>query len=61
MAINTQKLLPGSGSTKKALPQAKITTIQLTSQDKKNVNTIRVKTIQVDKILKGTLAVDKKR
>ena len=61
MAINIQKLLPGSGGTQKALPQAKITTIQLTSQDKKNVNTIRVKTIQVDKILKGTLAADKKR
>ena len=50
MAINTQKLLPGAGSTKKALPQAKITTIQLTPQDKKKVNTISVKTIQVDKI-----------
>ena len=61
MAINTQKLLPGAGSTKKALPQAKITTIQLTPQDKKKVNTISVKTIQVDKILKGTLAADKKR
>ena len=42
MAINTQKLLPGSGSTTKALPQAKITTIPLTSEDKKKVNTIRV-------------------
>jgi len=61
MAINTQKLLPGSTGTQKALPQAKISSITLTSPDKKNVNTIRVKTIQIDKILKGTLAADKKK
>ena len=61
MAINTQKFLPGTKGTAKSLPQAKISGITLTSQDKKNVNTIRVKTIQVDKILKGTLAADKKR
>ena len=61
MAISAQKFLPGSKGTAKSLPQAKISGITLTSQDKKNVNTIRVKTIQVDKILKGTLAADKKR
>ena len=61
MAINTQKFLPGSKGTAKPLPQAKISSITLTSQDKKNVNTIRVKTIQIDKMLKGTLAADKKR
>jgi hypothetical protein len=60
MAINTQKFLPGSKGTAKPLPQAKISSITLTSQDKKNVNTIRVKTIQIDKMLKGTLAADKK-
>ena len=61
MAINTQKFLPGSGGTTKSVPQAKISSITLTSQDKKSVNTIRVRTIQIDKILKGTLAADKKR
>ena len=50
MAISAQKFLPGSKGTAKSLPQAKISGITLTSQDKKNVNTIRVKTIQVDKI-----------
>ena len=61
MAISAQKFLPATKGTAKSLPQAKISSITLTSQDKKNVNTIRVKTIQVDKILKGTLAADKKR
>ena len=61
MAINTQKLLPGYTGTSKSLPKAKITSITLTPQDKKSVNTIRVKTVEVDKILKGTLAADKKR
>ena len=61
MAVNTQKFLPGSTGTTKALPQAKISSITLTSPDKKNVNTIRVKTIQIDKMLKGTLAADKKK
>ena len=53
MAINTQKLLSQANTTS--------TSITLPPQDKKNVNTIRVRTIQVDKILKGTLAADKKR
>ena len=61
MAINTQKFLPGSGGTTKSVSQAKISSITLTSQDKKSVNTIRVRTIQIDKMLKGTLAADKKK
>jgi len=51
MAVNTQKFLPGSTGITKVLPQAKISSITLTSPDKKNVNTIRVKTIQIDKML----------
>ena len=61
MAINTQKFLPVSKGIGKSLATAKISSITLTSQDKKSVNTIRVRTIQIDKILKGTLAADKKR
>ena len=61
MAINTQKFLPASNGIGKSLATAKISSITLTSQDKKSVNTIRVRTIQIDKILKGTLAADKKR
>ena len=58
MAINTQKFLPASKGIGKSLATAKISSITLTSQDKKSVNTIRVRTIQIDKILKGTLAAD---
>ena len=60
MAINTQKFLPGSGSAPKALPQSNVAIVKVTPSDKKNFNTIRVKTVQVDKLLKGTLAADKK-
>jgi len=42
MAINTQKFLPASKGIGKSLATAKISSITLTSQDKKSVNTIRV-------------------
>ena len=49
MAISAQKFLPGSKGTAKSLPQAKISSITLTSQDKKNVNTIRVRLFRLIK------------
>jgi len=61
MAISTQKFLPGSKGVTKSVSQEKISSITLTSPDKKNVNTIRVRTIQIEQLLKGTLAADKKR
>ncbi len=61
MAVNTQKFLPGSTGTQKALPQAKTSSITLTPSDKKGSDIIRVKTIQIAKLLKGTLAADKKK
>ena len=61
MAVNTQKFLPGSTGTQKALPQAKTSSITLTPSDKKGSDIIHVKTIQIAKILKGTLAADKKK
>jgi len=61
MAVNTQKFLPGSTGTQKALPQAKTSSITLTPSDKKGSDIIHVKTIQIAKLLKGTLAADKKK
>ena len=51
MAINTQKFLPSQKSS--ALPNISQKTI-------KNIGIIKVKVIQIEKILKGTIALEKK-
>ena len=51
MAINTQKFLPAPKSS--ALPNISQKTI-------KNIGIIKVKVIQIEKILKGTIALEKK-
>ena len=67
MAINTQKFLPSSKSTKGG-SLAKVSKsisknssgILISETSQKNIGIIRVKVIEIDKILKGTLASRKK-
>jgi predicted Holliday junction resolvase-like endonuclease len=64
MAINTQKFLPSSkgGSLTKASKTIAKNSFSLSLSDTslKNVDIIRVKVIEIDKILKGTIASQKK-
>ena len=61
MAINTQKFLPSSKKeTASEVLNVKRSSIVLSQNSVKNIATIRVKVIQIESILKGTLASEKK-
>lgn len=61
MAINTQKFLPSSKETRVSTTFAnKSSLVPLSRTSVKNIGVIRVKVVEIDKILKGTLAVQKK-
>jgi hypothetical protein len=61
MAINTQKFLPSSKETKVSTSFAgKSSLVPLSQTSIKNIGVIRVKVVEIDKILKGTLAIQKK-
>jgi hypothetical protein len=62
MAINTQKLLPQSELIAKDTKTfvGKSSSIVISKKSQKNIATIRVKVIQIENILKGTLALQKK-
>ena len=66
MAINTQKFLPSSKGgaiskvSKKAI-SAKSSSVDIGEKSLSNINVIRVKVIEIDSILKGTLAAEKKQ
>lgn len=61
MAINTQKFLPSSKETRVSTTFSnKSSLVPLSRTSIKNIGVIRVKVVEIDKILKGTLAVQKK-
>lgn len=61
MAINTQKFLPSSRKeTATEVLNAKKSSIVLSRTSVENIATIKVKVIQIESILKGTLASEKK-
>ena len=61
MAINTQKFLPSSKETKVSTSfVGKSSLVPLSQTSIKNIGVIRVKVVEIDKILKGTLAIQKK-
>lgn len=65
MAVNTQKFLPSSKGGELAKVNKKIisssSTISLSEKSVKDIGIIRVKVIEIDSILKGTLASEKKK
>lgn len=67
MAINTQKFLPSSkgGSlvkvNKTLIKSSSSSSIDVGDKSIKNLSIVRVKAIEVDSILKGTLAAEKKK
>ena len=65
MAINTQKFLPSSKSVALAKVSQNIakgsSSLGITESAQKNIGIISVKVIEIDKILKGTLASQKKQ
>ena len=65
MAVNTQKFLPSSKGGALAKVNKKIinssTSISLSEKSVKDIGIIRVKVIEIDSILKGTLAAEKKK
>jgi hypothetical protein len=65
MAVNTQKFLPSSKSVSLAKVSQNIakgsSSLGITEDAQKNIGIIRVKVIEIDKILKGTLASQKKQ
>jgi hypothetical protein len=62
MAINTQKFLPSSkgGALTKAAKISKGSVVFISEKSQKNVGIIRVKVIEIDKLLKGSVASQKK-
>ena len=65
MAINTQKFLPSSKGGALSKVNNNIikgsSSIGFTNKSVENLGIVRVKVIQIDDILKGTLAADKKK
>jgi muramidase (phage lysozyme) len=65
MAVNTQKFLPSSKSVSLAKVSQNIakgsSSLGITESAQKNIGIISVKVIEIDKILKGTLASQKKQ
>jgi hypothetical protein len=65
MAVNTQKFLPSSKSVSLAKVSQNIakgsSSLRITESAQKNIGIISVKVIEIDKILKGTLASQKKQ
>ncbi|NBP00193.1 MAG: hypothetical protein EBU90_08715 [Proteobacteria bacterium] len=59
MAVNPQKFLPSKETTKETI-NIKKSSIVLSQNSVKNIATIKVKVIQIESILKGTLALEKK-
>jgi hypothetical protein len=65
MAVNTQKFLPSSKSVSLAKVSQNIakgsSSLGITESAQKNISIISIKVIEIDKILKGTLASQKKQ
>ena len=62
MAITSQKLLPSSKSNSSSIVKAKTTKVSASSHPVgKKFDVMKDKIFEVDKILKGTLAADKKK
>ena len=66
MAINTQKFLPSSkggaiAKVSKKVISSKSSSIEIGEKSFANINIIRIKVIEIDSILKGTLAIEKKQ
>jgi len=63
MAITSQKLLPSSKSNSSSIVKAKTTKVSASSLTPvgKKFDVMKDKIFEVDKILKGTLAADKKK
>jgi len=59
MAVNPQKFLPSKETTKETI-NIKKSSIVLSQNSVKNIATLKVKVIQIESILKGTLASEKK-
>lgn len=59
MAVNPQKFLPPKETTKETI-NIKKSSIVLSQNSVKNISTLKVKVIQIESILKGTLALEKK-
>jgi hypothetical protein len=62
MAINTQKFLPSSkgGALTKVAKISKGSVAVISEKSQKNISIIRVKVIEIDKLLKGTITSQKK-
>jgi len=60
MAINTQKFLPSSKGGAKVAKISKGSVAIISEKSQKNIGIIKVKVIEIDKLLKGTIASQKK-
>ena len=62
MAINTQKFLPSSkgGALTKVAKISKGSVVVISEKSQKNISIIKIKVIEIDKLLKGTVASQKK-
>lgn len=61
VAINTKKLLPSSKSVSLVKISKQSSLVSLSENSKNNIEIIKSKSIEIDKLLKGTLAADKKK
>ena len=61
MAVNVQKFLPPPKSGALAKITAKQSSVSISEKSQENLSIIKVKSIEVDKLLKGTLASEKKQ